>query len=256
MPVLSCLRHQCAKSAFRGFQMQHHMGKPLRCFRHTLHTHPDHRTQARCKALPTAMLYLTHRAKARYEHAACSFQTAAAAAGMQAVELTAAKSTAAPHRKRFPMYTRLPSSAYDGGSRRDMLMQLLMQAMLLSARCCFAATAVTLLCWLLFAGPLHFRIETGYSISKSLTAVYQSKVLGNMLFRDLLFLWLVPAAMALSAVAVLALQPVISKQTVTTASSAPARRFSRWSARLVPPRWGWFGETLDLMWVSVVTCWG
>lgn len=154
---------------------------------------------------------------------------------MQAVELTEAKPTAASHRKRFSMCSGLPSSASDGGSRRGSLMQLLMQAMLLSARCCFAATAVTLLYWLLFAGPLHFRIDTGYSFSEPLTAVYQSKILGNMLLRDLLFLWLVPAAMALSAVSVLALQPCVKQQTFSALNSVTGR-LNRWSARLVPPR--------------------
>lgn len=155
---------------------------------------------------------------------------------MQAVELTGLRSAAASHRKRFSMYSRLPSSSAEAVGRRSLLLQLLGNATLLSARCCFAASTLMLLLWLLFAGPLHWRIAVGYSFPKAAAAVYESTIFDGMLLRDFVSLWLVPAALALSAVAVRVLQPVVQQQQRPGVLAAKGAGGAQWMARLVPPR--------------------
>jgi hypothetical protein len=125
-----------------------------------------------------------------------------------------------------------------------LLLQLLAHATLLSARCCLAASALSLLCWMLFAGPLHWRIAVGYSFPKAAAAVYESTVFGGMLLRDLVSLWLIPAALALSAVAVRILQPLVQQQR-PGALAGRASGGGQWMARLLPPRCVCSCETLD-----------
>jgi hypothetical protein len=181
------------------------------------------------------MFNLIRRCKARHKELACSTaKTAAAAWGMHAVELTRIPA-AETRRKRFSMYSRLPPSSSEAAGRRGLLLQLLAHAMLLSARCCLAASACSLLCWLLLAGPLHWRIAVGYSFPKAAAAVYDSTVFGGMLLRDMVSLWLIPAALALSAVAVRVLQPALQQQRPGVLAGQ-ASGGANWMARLLPPR--------------------
>jgi len=151
--------------------------------------------------------------------------------GMQAVELVPA--TAAPHHSgRSLMYSHLPSSP-SGAASRSAVTQLLAKAVLLSARCMFAATAITLLLWLVYAGPLHWRIQVGLNVPAGVESLYDARVLGSMLLRDVVFLWGVPTAMAVSAVAVLVLQPLSRHRR----GLMPARTSAgMWASRLLPPR--------------------
>lgn len=170
------------------------------------------------------MFQLTHRSKASLHSSA-------------AVEH---KTAAAPPVKRPQMYFRLPSSSSAAGavpSRRGVVvMQLLAQAALLCARCCFATTVLILLGWLLCVGPLQWRLQVGYDdASQAFMAMYESRVLGSMLLRDLVFLWALPAAMALSAVAALVLQPLVVLKRRKGPLSANILT-ARWASRLLPPR--------------------
>lgn len=174
--------------------------------------------------------------RAQKGHASlCSLTAAAESDGME-LELTEAKvHTPATYIRRnlTRMYTRLPSAAAGTASRRH-LGQLLGEATYVAARCCFVAAAVLLLSWLLFLGsPLHWRMATGnVRLPAAASVLYESKVFGSsMLWRDLVFLWLVPAVMALSAVVVLVLQPLVRQ--ALGGYHTPA---SNWAARSLPPR--------------------
>lgn len=114
--------------------------------------------------------------------------------------------------------------------------QVLGQAAALTARCCFTAMLIALFAWLLGLGsPLHWRIATGHiQLPAAAASLHESRVFdSSMLWRDVVCLWLVPAVLALSAVAMLVLQPMVRQRLVRHDSSSP----SRWAAQLVPPRW-------------------
>jgi hypothetical protein len=173
--------------------------------------------------------------RAEKGHASSLCSLAAESNGME-LELTEAKvhiPASYIHRNLTRMYTRLPSAAAGTASRRH-LGQLLGEATYVAARCCFAAAAVLLLSWLLFLGsPLHWRMATGdVRLSAAASVPYESKVFGSsMLWRDLVFLWLVPAVMALSSVVVLVMQPLLQQ-----AHGGPNTLTSNWAARSLPPR--------------------
>lgn len=199
-------------------------------------THSLHTQCARCLARPAwqAMFSIIRR-KARKESECprCPTQTAAAAAAAalgMAVELTE------PRRSRFTMYYPLPAPAVPGVLGRRRLPQLLAHAAAVAARCCFLAAAVLVLGWLLFLGsPLHWRIATGaIKLPASAHTLYESRVLG-MVTRDLVCLCLAPAALALSAVATLALQPTVQQQQQQL-GLVPTSPVNRWASRLLPPR--------------------
>lgn len=117
--------------------------------------------------------------------------------------------------------------------RKTTVYSVLARAALLFARCCFAAAAVFIAFWLLFVGPLKWRIDLENYASSEAKALFQTTVLGNLLLRDLVFMWLGPAVLALSAAAVQVLQPMAQQQLGT--SQAPSVT-QIWASYLLPPR--------------------
>lgn len=177
------------------------------------------------------MFHLIHRGKGCHRQEACS--TTAHGMAVELVPTTAAPHTHLHHSGRPLMYSHLPSSASGAASRRSAVTQLLADAALLSARCFCAATALTLLLWLVYAGPLHWRIQVGHNVPAAVESLYDARVWGSMLLRDMVFLWGVPTAMALSAVAVLVLQPLSKHRRALMPTSTSA---GMWASRLLPPR--------------------
>lgn len=118
------------------------------------------------------------------------------------------------------------------GVRSNTLL-VLQKAALLSARCCFAASAVFLCFWLLFVGPLTWRLNGEYNASPAAKSIYNKTAVYNVELRNLVFLWLTPSILALSALMVLVLQPLVKQQLGT---SGPPVLGSSWLSQLLPPR--------------------
>lgn len=113
------------------------------------------------------------------------------------------------------------------GKVGDELLQLVAPAVLLSAQCCFAAAAISVAFWLFFGGVLTFSHKGEQQLLHSFTFLYDTQT------RSLLFLWLAPAVLAVSATVMLALRPVVKQRLGSSNSVAPG---SKLMSRLLPPR--------------------
>lgn len=106
---------------------------------------------------------------------------------------------------------------------------------LLVARALFVSSLAVMCFWLLYAGTKFDRIFWWLSKIPNIhgcSDVIVSPVCGmqKLFYSNLLFLWLTPAVMALSAIVILAVKPVNKVKQFEGGEH-------HWTSHLLPPRW-------------------